>query len=350
MSNRLTFFLRCRFTLFVVLIGTTTEGLYSQDSDEPKVDRVELRQGITDSTKINVWNPLQVMTLQGDIQSFDAKSLVIKVSSPDGKESLKTLSSEQVQAVEPYWRVDGAATAVSQFKKHNYADFGKELRKLKKAELDKIPPWEQVLLTGMVVQAHEANSLIAEAGQDFIALAKSSPLPELVYADMPLCWAVTQVDVNAEAKKWIAQEDEAAQLLGASWLLLGTDAGQAKSVLDRLKKSKTSAIAQLAKVQAWRLIPANETMNHLPNWLAERDRMLRPLALGPTEFIFDRLMRVGEYDLAIGQALQIATLYSDRYPKARRAVAMAAEMLKKQGRTVESEKVLGWLKQLDGAN
>jgi hypothetical protein len=317
------------------------------DSQQPEnLDRVELRQGITNSTKIGVWNPLQVITLEGQIQSFDAKSLVLIVKAADGKVDSKTISSNQVQRVFPVWRGTGTQAAVKLFEQHKYHEFGQALRGLKFAE---IPNWQNVLITGMLIQAFEAHNQLSKAGDTFIELAKS-PIPELIYADMSLSWTVSSIDVSVSAKSWIEQDSEAAKLLGASWLLLGEDSQKAKSVLSELQKSKSPPIAQLAKAQAWRLVPVPQTMEQLTSWMAERDRMLRPLALGPTEFISDRLMRIGQHDLAIGLACQIATSYSDRFPRARRALVSAVEMLKKQGRKADEEKMSAWIKQLDGAN
>jgi hypothetical protein len=95
-------------------------------------------------------------------------------------------------------------------------------------------------------------------------------------------------------------------------------------------------------------------MAQLPSWIAERDRMLPALALGPTEFLSDRLMRIGQQELALGFAFQIATAHTNRhasqFPRARRALVSAAEMLKKQDRKSDAEKVSAWIKQLDGAN
>jgi hypothetical protein len=286
------------------------------------------------------------MTLEGKVQSFDAKSLVLTVEADDGKVESKTISSSQVQRVFPAWRGLGTEAAVKLFEQHKYAEFAQALSGL---ELTKIPGWQQVLITSMVVQAREAHGQLSAAADTFIELAKY-PIPELVYADMPLCWTVSSIDLSVNAKQWIKQDNEAAQLLGASWLLLGPDAQQAKSVLVELQKSPTPAIAQLARAQAWRLVPAPDSMAQLPSWLAEADRMLRPLALGPTEFLSDRLMRIGQYDLALGYAFRIATLYSDRFPRARRALASAAEMLNRQERKADAEKVSAWIKQLDGAN
>lgn len=311
-----------------------------------KLDRVELRQGITSSTKVSLWQTLQVMTLEGQIRSFDAKSLVLTVQSPDGSTDVKNVSSDQVQYVAPVWRGVGTEAAVKLFDQHKYADFSEALTKL---EIDKIPAWQQVLLTSMVIQVREAHNQIGAAGDSFIELAKF-PIPELVYGDMPLCWTVSSVDVTDRAQKWIDQDSEAAKLLGASWLLLGPESQKAKQVLLDLQKSNNSPIAQLAKAQAWRLVPAPNSLEQLSSWNSERDRMLRPLALGPTEFISDRLMRIGQHDLAIGYAMQIATLYPNRFPRARRALVVAADVLKKHDRKADAEKVSAWISQLDGAN
>ncbi|MFO0942803.1 MAG: hypothetical protein U0930_18855 [Pirellulales bacterium] len=64
------------------------------------LDRVELRQGISETTKIGIWNPLKVLNFEGQIQTLDAKSLTISVL-VEGKPTPKTLPSEQVQRIVP---------------------------------------------------------------------------------------------------------------------------------------------------------------------------------------------------------------------------------------------------------
>jgi hypothetical protein len=176
----------------------------------------------------------------------------------------------------------------------------------------------------------------------------SPRLPTILYAEMPLCWTTREVDAALEetAKKWLFSEDEHAQLLGASWLLLG-DAGQAaKEILGSLRSSANQNISRLAIAQAWRLVPPPKTMSELQGWMDYRDALRPPLQIGPTEFIADRLMRIGQVDLAIGQWLRIASQHGDRYHRAVPALKTAAQLLQREGQIEEAEKLNEWIAEL----
>ncbi len=317
-------------------------------TDRPiAVDRVELRQGITETTKIGVWNPLKMLTFEGQIESLDSKSLTIQVIVA-GKPTPKTLPSEQVQKIVPSWRSTELAETIALLDQQKIAEFSQAYPKL---NYKNIPEWQQKILLVRIIQARVAANQIPQAGDSFIRLATEHSIPDLFYAEMPLCWTVAQSDdAIKQAKVWIKQESAEAKLLGASWLLMTQDSKVARSTLSELEKSQSLVIAQLAKAQLWRSSAVPDTMEQLPTWIAERDRMLPPLALGPTEFMMDRLMRIEQYDLAVGCAARIAAMHGDSNFRARRALQTASQILKRAQRIDESEKVLSWIKKLDGTN
>ncbi len=320
-----------------------------QEQEPPElVDKVEIRQAITANTKVGPWNPLKTMMLTGKVQSVDVKSLVIQVAEADGTVSTKTIASDMVQKVVPAWRGTGLVEAMELFDQRKMQEFSKATAKL---DYKTIPEWQAKFFLAKIVQSYNASNQIVMAGDRFIRLADEGSIPDLLYADMPLCWTSPRTDeVNAKANAWLKQESESARLLGASWLLMGQDASTARKALDELQKSKSPIIAQLARAQSWRTVPAPETMQQLPTWISERDRMLVPISQGPTEFMMDRLMRIGQHELAIGCAVRIATLNADNYDRSRRALVTANQLLKKQGRDAEAEQVAQWIKKLDGTN
>lgn len=312
------------------------------------LDRVEIRQGITDATKVGLWNPLKVMSFEGQIQSINSQHLTIQVL-VEGKPSTKTISAEQVQRIVPAWRSTELAEVMRLYDQHNIAEFDKAYSKVDYG--NHIPEWQQIIVLIKVIQARAGANQLARAGDSFILLATKSSLPPLFYAEMPLCWTTAQSDdAIKQAAGWIKQDNDVAKLLGASWLLMTQDSKLARKTLAELEKSQSAPIAQLAKAQAWRESAVPDTMEQLPTWIVERDRMLAPLALGPTEFMMDRLMRVEQYDLAVGCAARIATLHGDSYFRAQRALKTAQSILKRAGRIDESEKVASWIKKVDGTN
>jgi hypothetical protein len=61
---------------------------------------------------------------------------------------------------------------------------------------------------------------------------------------------------------------------------------------------------------------------------------------GPSMLLAHRLSQAGQSSLAIAEWLRIATLHSDRYHLASKAISNAAQALKSLGRNEEAEKVL----------
>lgn len=337
---------------FAFGLGTVVVPAYLPACQEPLAsepdDRVEIRQAVTANTKVGLWSPLKTMTLKGKIESFDVKSLVIQVPAEDGTLSAKTISSDMVQKVVPAWRGTGLVEAMELFDQRKMPEFSKAFVKL---DFKTIPEWQAKFIRAKIVQSRDSANQFVMAGESFLSLANEGSIPDLLYADIPLCWTSPRTDeVNAKAKEWVKQDSEVARLLGASWLLLGQDALIARKALDELQKSKFPVIAQLAKAQSWRIVPPPETMQQLPAWISERDRMLIPVSLGPTEFMMDRLMRIGQHELAIGCAVRIATIHTDNYFRSRRALVAANQLLKKQGRDAEADQVDQWIKKLDGTN
>ncbi len=94
------------------------------------------------------------------------------------------------------------------------------------------------------------------------------------------------------ATEWLADKNEVAGLLGASWLLLGEQGNQAKQRLQKLQSSSNRAVARMAAVQLWRTVPPSETTGRMTKWLEARDSLSLPMQLGPTEFLAERFSRI----------------------------------------------------------
>ncbi|MCA9134436.1 MAG: hypothetical protein KDA45_14805, partial [Planctomycetales bacterium] len=134
----------------------------------------------------------------------------------------------------------------------------------------------------------------------------------------------------------------------ASWLLFGPHGSTAGRTLAALRASPNSTVAQLAVVQSWRLVAPPETRPALASWIEFRDKLLPPLQLGPTEFLADRLMRIGEPELALGQWMRIATVHAERYHRAAGALQAAETQLKRVGRDDEAQRLKAWIQELRG--
>lgn len=286
------------------------------------------------------WIVSKPVELLGEIKQFDGERLAIIQS--DG--SARTVPSPQIISLTPHWRTPAAAKAHQFFVERRYAEVVTAVPLALKSNLVQ---WQQRLLIAELVQAVEALGNTRAAGLYFLSLHKSSA-PAMLYAVMPLCWTVREADeaLLEQAQQWLTDASEAAQLLGASWLLMSDQGSAAKQALAKLLTSQNTTIAQLARAQGWRLIAPPQTMSELNGWLATRDRLIAPLQLGPTEFLADRLVRIGRHDLAMGQRIRIAQEHADHPHRALQALQSARSQLSRMERPDEAQRLQVWIKTL----
>lgn len=312
-----------------------------------QMDRVVVRQAITGATRTSLWNPLRESRLEGHIKQLDADGLVIesRQRASDESTAMIRVPSEQLQYILPAWKSDETADIVQLFEQQKFREFIQALREL---DVATIPRWQQLLLLSRLVRSIDALQGAVGSGQHFLTMAESSPV--ILFADMPLCWTSMEPDASLQqkAEAWLVSENPTAQLLGASWLIHGANPQPARQTILRLKSEGTPGVSQLATAQAWRLITPNETMQEIRGWIAYRDRMLPALAIGPTEFMADRLARIGQSDLALGQLLWIASQHGDRHNRAVKALSSAVDLMKRDQRDAEAERIAEWLNQLHG--
>ncbi|RMF37357.1 MAG: hypothetical protein D6753_17715 [Planctomycetota bacterium] len=287
----------------------------------------------------DVWNGPQHRQIHGNVSRFDAE--VLTVATEDGQ--VRNLASDQVDRVVPRWANEQAAHARRLVQQRQ---FRAAIPALEQAVRSGIPRWQQRLLIADLVRSVASIGKTRSAGTLFLNLAASHPPPAL-YADMPLCWTTQEPDVTLRdaARQWLASDDPHAQLLGASWLLSGASRGEAEAGLRRLESSSVEIVAQLARWQRRRLTPPPESLERMPTWMAERDALLGPLQLGPTEFMAERLAQTGQIELAVGQWMRIVTQHQDRYHRWQAAVEQVESALQRLGNPEQAERFQAWIDQ-----
>lgn len=287
--------------------------------------------------KTDGWTVNSQVVIEGQIQRLDAEMLL--VVQEDGKPF--EASSDRVARVEIAWANSQAEEAHRLVEQREYKA---AVTALQEAIKSGIPRWQQRFLISDLIQCADAMGNPRTAGILFLNLAASAP-PPMLYENMPLCWTVREGDrvILDTAAQWLQNDDPHAQLLGASWQLFGSKDAEARKVLQKLQANDNQVIAKLAVAQSWRLTGPPDTLNRLPQWVQFRSSLLQPLQLGPTEFLADRLMRVGEVDLAIGHLMRIATVHGERYHRAARAVQTAASLLEREGHKEEAQRLEPWI-------
>lgn len=247
--------------------------------------------------------------------------------------------SSQLHAIDAVWGNETASLAHSVYVR---GDFAAAIDHSKKAISEgKIPRWQQKILAAEMTDCLASLGQTSSACRVFISLCKESPAP-MLYASAPLNWTSQRgnTQIVQQAQEWI-QADRAPieQLIGASWLLNGHEATKAVSVMEQLRGSKSTVLAQLATAQLWRLELPNQVAERYSKWSEYRDRMLLPLQLGPTIAIADKLERAGRKEEALQEWLRILALFPKHRVEVGLARDSATELLKQLGRVDEANRL-----------
>ncbi len=285
---------------------------------------------------VDIWSSRSADRISCEISELDDQKIVFVE-----EEKQREIPSDRVMRVIPNWRTPAAAAAHQLFADRDYRA-AKDA--ISKAVTNDLPRWQQRLLVAEFVDVFAALGEHRLAGGVYLkSLAPNQP-PAMLLAQLPMNWTTIEPDrpLYESAVEWLSSEDPIAQLLGASWLLLGQDRDAARATLTKLQNSDRATIAALATAQTWRLTPPLETSAKVAEWFAARDKLIEPLQIGPTEFIAERCARTGMIDLAIGQWSRVATLHSDRAHRAAAALNAAARTLAQQGRTEEAKRFQNW--------
>ncbi|MFO1065149.1 MAG: hypothetical protein U0892_14895 [Pirellulales bacterium] len=288
---------------------------------------------------IEPWSPLKTEKLRGEVKELNAKNLVIVI---DGVK--RELPSDRVEYIEPAWDTPEAAEAFERYHRREYVAALKQNVRVINTD-SALATWQRRVLLAELIESAESIGQIRIAGTLFLEMCKADP-PVFLAAGMPLNWTTREADraTLETARGWLADESEAAGLLGASWLLLGSDKSEeAKTRLRTLSSSKVDWIRQAAAVQLWRLTPPPETLSNLDRWYGARDKMLPSMQLGPTEFIADRMSRIGQSTSAVEEWMRVALIHEHRISRSDAAMESAKKELARSSATDQVDKLTAWI-------
>lgn len=323
----------------VVLPAQAQSDVASGSADTPSQDRVIYGPALPRA--VNPWNPAPTITLVGDIQKLDEQVLEIRTAA--GK--IHKLTSDRIEQIDVAWDTPGGAAAHARFAQQRYAEALKENDEILRS--GGIPRWQQCILLSELVESAEAVGKPELAGKLFLLLMQQSP-PDFLVATIPLNWTSRELTPPLEqaAREWIAQSDDCAGLLGASWLLL-TDQGEvAQQRLQKIQASPSKLLQRLAAMQLWRATPPSATTGEMGRWFQARDSLLLPLQLGPTEFMAERFSRVDKTSLAIGEWLRIAANHRQHPYRAASALDQARARLARSGDDTQAQRAAEWMAEL----
>jgi hypothetical protein len=287
-------------------------------------------------TSLSQWVPPNLISDRGIILEWNQQKVVLV--RPDAQKETSIVGDYAVR-IEPSLSNEAGKNVHRAFCQRDYPSV---LSNGRAAVASGLPRWQQRLILAEMVDAASALGKTHDAGLLFASLAKDNP-PCLLLSTIPIPWgddvvAADMFKLQGSAEKWIGEEQEALQLLGASWLLSGKKRTEAVETLETLgRSSKVPIIAAYAKAQLWRTLPPSDLLSDkYPKWIAERDKLLHPLQAGPSMLLAERLAQAGQPALAIPEWLRVSRLHQDREHLASKAMSKSIEALKSLGRNDEA--------------
>lgn len=170
------------------------------------------------------------------------------------------------------------------------------------------------------------------------------PLSPMILGGLPIHWLTTRLPdeaVNA-ARATLASSDslDATNLTAASWLLGHPDREQAVAILLAISEQNARpALAQLATALLWQRATPPEVLSESGRWKARLETFPLTLTPGPTFLVGKRLEAAGREDDALEWYLKGALTASRPHRVCDVSKQAAAELLRRQGRSVEAERL-----------
>jgi tetratricopeptide (TPR) repeat protein len=266
--------------------------------------------------------------LTGEVLDFTGKQLQIRVNG-----QVATYPTERVSRIE-FRRLQEHTDGDRLFEKHDFAEARKSYLQ---AQLGEGRRWVRRLLTAQVAWCYRHLQQMDSAGEVFLGLLADDP--DTQHFDcIPLAWLPQTVTLPMEAKarNWLASEQPAAKLLGASHLLPTAHRATAVDVLRTLQFHADTRIAGLARAQLWRADLGTASPKQIEEWQEQLDKVPEPLRAGAYYILGSALARTGQSKQAALVLLRVPVLYSKERTLAARALLDAARQLDKLGQRREA--------------
>jgi len=265
----------------------------------------------------------------GRVVEYTGRQLELEI----GGSHRRTVPAEQVLRVETHHTAE-QTEADALFDERRFAE---ALARYKQA-LDREPrTWVRRRIVAQVVWCHRALGQVEQAGETFLVLLSSDP-HTLDFDAIPLAWMPGQPSVSLEqaARRWLAREEPAAGLMGASHLLAGSRRLEAQRRLRELSTSSDRRVAMLATAQLWRTAVATVDADAVQRWARLVEQLPDALAVGPYYVLGQAYARLGQWEPAALAMLRAPLVDPRDRPLAARALVDAGRALEQLGRNREA--------------
>lgn len=202
--------------------------------------------------------------------------------------------------------------------------------------------WVRRKIVADMVECFRESDQVQQAGEYFLLLIRDDPQTPY-FSVIPLRWLPGEVaaDVEAKARSWLAREDlPAARLLGASYLLAGAHAADARRQLELLTRASDRRIGDLAEAQSWRERLTTADVVQLETWAAQLERFPAALRAGPYFALGRALAYAKQPERAALDLMRIPILYPDQRRLSAEALWLSCESLLELGRKTEAIRLM----------
>lgn len=252
--------------------------------------------------------------------------------------SQTTVAADRVVKIESNWS-DAHRLANNQFDSGQYAA---ALTAYGKAISSESRLWVRRLILARAVWCCRNTNQQHRAVRTFLALVGSDPQTPYMEC-IPLAWTSTPADsaIMATARQSLSLDaPAAAQLVAASWLVIGTDSQRATETLRRLSTHDDRRLALLAETQLWRTQIGTAAANNADRFGRVLENIPLEFQTGPVLLWGDALTAADRHAEAALAYLRVPVLHPLAGDLAPEAWYRAGKALEAEGRKEEARLAL----------
>jgi tetratricopeptide (TPR) repeat protein len=244
------------------------------------------------------------------------------------------IPARRVLEIKTIWPAEYEAGQAARLK----GDLDDAIAAFQQAKRAESRPWALRQIGADLAGAFLETGRIAAAVEEFLPIAAADPATPH-WNVVPIASQPPPSDsvLESRAAQWLADErNEAARLLGASWLLAGGKRAAATRALEALASSSNSRIAALATIQIWRTKVVTATPADAARWQTHLASL--PLETQATGwFVLGELLaRQDQPEAAALAYLKAPLLFRERRGLAADALLAAGKQLEKMGQTSQA--------------
>lgn len=268
--------------------------------------------------------------ISGTVVDWTGQQITIRNAS--GAE--RKYPAERVREVDTKWP-EGYQQGTDELAEGNYSRAAELLAAAARADQR---PWGRRLAMQQLMKCYAGAGDAATAGRLLVELAKSDPAtPALERA--PLAWHASTQVAPAVVDEWLASDQPAAKLLGASYSLSGSKRAAALAALAALARSGHEQIAPLAEMQQWRTEVVTATKADVERWQQRLAAFPNALQPGGWLVVGDTWRQLRETDAAALAYLRSSMLAEQQPQLAAAALLRAAKVLGSGGHQEEAKRL-----------